>query len=76
MCALFQVISLCCFLHQVYVDFGMPQSSSTSITRHHPGFNICHWLLSHQLDSKVLVHLNTISVLSIVVGEVDAFFKA
>lgn len=57
--ASFQVISLSCFIYQVYVDFGMAQSSSTSITGHHSGFNISHWLLCHQIDSKVLVYLNT-----------------
>lgn len=43
----------------------MTQSSSTPITGHHSGFNISHWLLSHQIDSKVLVHLNTNSVTSV-----------
>lgn len=45
--------------YQINIDFGMTQSSSTSITGHHSGFNISHWLFRHQFYSKVLVHLNT-----------------
>lgn len=43
--------------YQVDVDFGVAQRSSTSVTGHHPGMDISDWLLSHQVDGKVLVHL-------------------
>lgn len=60
--ALFRAIYSSCKCYQINVDFGVTQSSSTSITGHHSGVNISHWLLSHQTDSKVLVHLDTNSV--------------
>lgn len=50
--------------YQVDVDFGVAQGSSTSITGHHSGLNLSHWLLCHQFDGKVLVHLDTNNVLT------------
>lgn len=70
--ASFQAVYSFCGLYQVNVDFGMAQSSSTSITGHHSGFNISHLLLSHQTDSKVLVHLNTNSVTSVTDDNTDS----
>lgn len=69
--ASFQAAYSHCSLHQINVDFGVTQSSSTSIAGHHPGFNISHWLLSHQIDGKALVHLNTNGVISVAYGNTD-----
>lgn len=56
----------CAASYQVDVDFGVAQGSSTSITGHNSGFNVGHWLLSHQLDGEVLIHLGTNNMISVI----------
>lgn len=45
--------------YQVDVDFGVSQGSSASITGNHSGFDVGHGLLCHQINGKLLVHLDT-----------------
>lgn len=44
--------------YQVDINFGMAQSSSTSVTGHHSSFYIGYRLLRHQIYSEVLIHLH------------------
>lgn len=57
--------------YEVDVDFGMAQSSSTSITGHNSGLNVSYWLLCHQLDGKVLIHLDINNVISVIISLVN-----
>lgn len=59
---------VCAGSYQVDVDFGVAQSSSASITGHHSGFNVSHWLLSHQLDGEVLIHLGANNMTSVIIS--------
>lgn len=58
---------VCAGSYQVDVDFGVAQGSSASITGHHSGLNVSHWLLCHQVDGKVRIHLDTNNVISVII---------
>lgn len=63
------VITLvCAHPYKVDVNFGMTQSSSTSITGHNSVLNVSYWLLCHQLDGKVLVHLYINDKISVIIN--------
>lgn len=61
---------VCAGFYQVDVDFGMAQGSSTSITGYHSFPNLSHWLLCHQVDGKVRIHLDTDNVTSVIISSV------